>query len=249
MHGVHVHFGEQRSESRDYQRNKDIVGLVKLTYVTGPDEPCDVGGEVRPPKVVDDVCSCHEISMMSGGIVSGGKNCWSFVAVDDYFMVTLQIPSPKAAIYLEEVFGILQESSICGIGKSWRLFGGLEPFTNMSHMVISVAGSLGSGEKVIGEQWFVSDGVRDVCQEWSRTWNLRLEWVQKVHKPIDLVNPIVKLWLFCGFSIFIGRLLQLVGEAIRAVSSTGDVNEGEVEQQDGDDPMVHAGGWGEVGMC
>ena len=31
--------------------------------------------------------------------------------------------------------------------------------------------------------------------------------------------------------------------------STRDVNEGEVEQQDGDDPMVHAGGRGEVGIC
>ena len=67
-----------------------------------------------------------------------------------------------------------------------------------------------------------------------------------MHEPIDLVNPIVKLWVFCRFSIFIGRLLQSVGEAIGAVLSTGDVNEGEVEQQDGDDPMVHAGGWGEV---
>ena len=249
MHGVHVHLGEQRSQSSNYWRNKDVAGLVKLTYVTGPDEPCDVSGEVRPPKAVSDVCSCGEVSVMSGGIVSCSKNCWSFVAVDHYFMATLWIPSPKMAIYLEEVFGIPQESSICSIGKSWRLFGGLEPFTNTSHMVVSMAGSLGSGEKVIGEQWFVSDGVRDVCQERSQTWNLRLEWVQKVHKPIDLVNPIVKLRLFCRFSIFISRLLRLAGEAIRAVSSTGDVNEGEVEQQDGDDSMVHAGGWGEVGIC
>ena len=70
-----------------------------------------------------------------------------------------------------------------------------------------------------------------------------------MHEPIDLVNPIVKLWVFCGFFIFIGRLLRSVGEAIRAMLSTGDVDEGEVEQQDGDDPMVHAGGWGEVGIC
>ena len=30
------------------------------------------------------------------------------------------------------------------------------------------------------------------------------------------------------------------------MSSTGDMNEGEVEQKDQDDPMIHAGGWGEV---
>ena len=70
-----------------------------------------------------------------------------------------------------------------------------------------------------------------------------------MHEPIDLVNPIVKLQVLCGFSIFIGRLLWLAGEAIRAMSSTGDVDEGEVEQKDGDDPTVHAGGWGEVGIC
>ena len=89
MHGVHVHLGEQRSRSSDYQRNEDIVGLVKLTYVAGPYEPCNVGGEVRPPKAVSDVCPCGEVSMMSGGVVSSGENCWSFVTVDDYFMTTL----------------------------------------------------------------------------------------------------------------------------------------------------------------
>ena len=102
MHGVHVHLGEQRSWSSDYWRNKDIAGLAKLTYVTGPDEPCDVGREVRPPKAVNDVCSCGEVSMMSSG-----ENCQSFVTVNDYFMTTLRIPLPKTAIHLEEVFGIV----------------------------------------------------------------------------------------------------------------------------------------------
>ena len=69
-----------------------------------------------------------------------------------------------------------------------------------------------------------------------------------MHEPLDLVNPIVKLWVFRKFSIFIGRLLQSSGEAVRAMSSTGDVNKDEVEQQDGDDPAIHAGGWGEVGI-
>ena len=113
--------------------------MVKLTYVAGPDKPCDVGREVRPPKAVDDVCSCGKVSMMSGGVVSSSKNCWSFVTVNDYFMMTLQIPSPKTAIYLEEVFGVPQEHGVCGIGKSWRMFGGLEPFANTSQMVIGVA--------------------------------------------------------------------------------------------------------------
>ena len=58
-----------------------------------------------------------------------------------------------------------------------------------------------------------------------------------MHKPIDLVNPIVELRILHGFSIFIGRLLRSSGEAIRAMSSTGDMNKGEVEQKDGDDPM------------
>ena len=70
-----------------------------------------------------------------------------------------------------------------------------------------------------------------------------------MHEPIDLVNPIVKLRVFCGFSIFIGRLLRSLGEAIRSVSSTRDVDKGEVEQQDGDNPAIHAGRWGEVGIC
>ena len=155
MHGVHVHLGEQRSRSSDYWRNEDIAGLVKLTYVAGPYEPCDVGREVRPPKEVDDVCPCGEVSVMSGG-----ENCWLFVVVDHYFMATLRIPSPKTAIYVEEVFSIPQESGVCGIGKSQRPFGGLEPFANMSQMVIGMAGSLGSGEKVIGEWSFVGDSPR-----------------------------------------------------------------------------------------
>ena len=169
MHGVHVHLGEQRSQSSDYWRNKDVAGLAKLTYVTGSYEPSDVSGEVRPPKAVDDVCSCGEVSMMSGSVVSSSENCWSFVTVDDYFMTTLQIPSPKTAMYLEEVFSILQESGVCGIGESWRTFSGLEPFTNTLQMVVSMAGSVGLGEKVVGERWFVGDGVGDVSRRWSWT--------------------------------------------------------------------------------
>ena len=61
-----------------------------------------------------------------------------------------------------------------------------------------------------------------------------------------MVNPVIKLQVFRRLSIFISRLLGSLGEAVGALLSTGDVNEGEVEQQDGDDPMIHAGGWGEV---
>ena len=102
------------------------------------------------------------------------------------------------------------------------------------------------GEKVVGEQWFVSDGVGNVCRGSSQTWNLQFERVEKLHEPVDLVNPIVELWVLHRFSIFIGRLLWLLGEAVRAMSSTGDMNEGEVEQKDRDNPTIHAGGRGEV---
>ena len=244
MHGVHVHLGEQRRGSSDYGRNEDITGLAKLAYVAGPYEPCDIGGEVWPPKVVDDVCSCREISVMSSGIVSGGENCWSFVTVNDYFMMTLRIPSPKTAVHLEEVFGVPQEGSVCGISESRRTIGGLEPCANASQVDVSSAGSIGSGEKVVGEGWFVGD----VCLQQSRMWNLRFERVEKVHEPIDLVNPIVKLWVLHRFSIFISRLLWSAGEAVRAMLSTGDMNEGDVEQKDRDNPMIHAGGWGKVGI-
>ena len=81
------------------------------------------------------------------------------------------------------------------------MFGGPKPFVNMVQMVIGAAGSIRLGEKVIGEWWFVRDGVRDVCQGWSWTWNLQFEWVEKVHEPVDLVNPIIKLWVFRGLSI------------------------------------------------
>ena len=113
--------------------------------MTGPDEPCDVGGEVRPPKVVDDVCTC-EVTMMSGGVMSSSENCWSFVTVDDYFMTTLQTPPPKTAIFFEEVFCIMQECGICSIGQSRRMFGGVKPFANALQMVIGMAGSMGLGE-------------------------------------------------------------------------------------------------------
>ena len=99
--------------------------MAKLTYVTGPDEPCDVSREVRPPKVINDVCMCGEVSMMSSG-----ENCWPFVTVNDYFMMTLWIPPPKMAILFEEVFGIMQECGISGIGQSQRTFSGVKPFTN-----------------------------------------------------------------------------------------------------------------------
>ena len=107
------------------------------------------------------------------------------------------------------------------------MFSGFEPFMNVLQMVVGAVGSLGLGEKVIGERWFVRDGVGNVCWGWS--WNLWFEWIEKVHEPVDLVNPIVELRVFCRFSIFIGRLLWSAGEAIGAMSSTGDMNKGEVE--------------------
>ena len=248
VHGVYVHFGEQRSRSSNYWRNEDVTGLAKLAYVAGPYKPCDVDGEARPPKAVSDVCSCGKISVMSGGVVSSSENCWSFVAVDDYFMTTLWIPSPKMAIDLEKIFGVPQEGSISGIGESWRTFAGLEPFANTLQMVIGMAGSIGSGEKVVGERWFVGNAVGDVCRGSSQTWDLRFEWVEKMHEPVDLVNPLIKLRVLHRFSIFIGRLLQSLGEAVRAMSSTGDMNKGKVEQKDRDDPTIHAGGQGKVGI-
>ena len=163
--------------------------------------------------------------------------------------MALRIPFPKMAIYLEEVFSIPQEGGVCSIGESRRTFGGLEPFVNTLQMVAGTAGSVGSGEKVVGERWSVGDGVRDVCRGSSRTWDLQFERVEKMHEPIDLVNPIVELWVLCRFSIFISRLLWSAGEAIGAMSSTGDMNEGEVEEKDQDDPMIHAGRWDEVGIC
>ena len=50
-----------------------------------------------------------------------------------------------------------------------------------------------------------------------------------MHKPIHLVNPIVKIQVFCRFSIFIGSLFQSSGKPIRAMLSTGDVDKSEVE--------------------
>ena len=136
-----------------------------MTNVTGPDEPCNVSREVRPPKAVDDVCACGEVSVMSGG-----ENCWLFVKVNDYFMMTLWIPPPKVTILLEDIFGVAQE---CSIGESWWMFHGDKPFTNVAQMVISSAGSIGLGEQVVGEWGFVgsdigdangANGVGKVCQ-------------------------------------------------------------------------------------
>ena len=110
--------------------------------------------------------------------------------------------------------------------------GPFEPCANVSQMVIGTAGSIGLGEKVVCERWFVSDGVGDVCRVSSRTWDLRFEWVEKMHEPVDLVNPMVELRVLHGFSIFIGRLLWSSGKAVGAMSSTGDMNEGEVEEKD-----------------
>ena len=62
--------------------------------------------------------------------------------------------------------------------------------------------------------------------------DLWFERVEKMHEPVDLVNPIIELRVFRGFSIFIGRLLWSSGEAIRAMSSTRDMNKGKVEQKD-----------------
>ena len=50
-----------------------------------------------------------------------------------------------------------------------------------------------------------------------------------MHEPVYLVNPIVEVWVFHGFSIFIGRLFRTLGEAVGAMLDTRDMNESEVE--------------------
>ena len=122
------------------------MGLAELTYVTGSDKPCDVGREVRPPKVVDDVCMCSKVSVMSSGVMSGSENCWSFVTVNDYIMMTLWISPPKMTILLEEVSCVVQECGVYGIGESQGTISGAEPFPNMVQMVVSSTGSIGLGE-------------------------------------------------------------------------------------------------------
>ena len=112
------------------------MGLAKLTYMTGSDKPCNVGREVRPPKVVDDVCMCGEVSVMSSR-----ENCWSFVTVNDNFMTTLQIPPPKVTILLEEVLSVVKKCGVCGVGESWGTFSGAKPFINVAQMVVSSADS------------------------------------------------------------------------------------------------------------
>ena len=144
-------------------------------------------------------------------------------------MMTLQMPPPKVAILLEEVFGIAQECSRCGIGQSQRIFRCAEPFMNMSQMVASLVGFIRLGEQVIGEWGFVGDSFGNVCCRLVQTWNCGLEWVEDMHEHVYLVNPIVKLWVFCGLSIFVGRLFWSSGEAVGAMLGTGNVNESEVE--------------------
>ena len=84
---------------------------------------------------------CHKVSMMSGS-----ENHRSFVTVDDYVMMALQILSPKAAILLEKVLGIVQKCGICSVGESWGMFRSTEPLTNTVQMLIGSPGSIGSGE-------------------------------------------------------------------------------------------------------
>ena len=108
--------------------------------MTGPDEPCNVSGEVRPPKVVDNVCACHEVTMMSGHIMGGGKNCWLLVTVDDYFMMALLILPPKVTILSEEALSIAQEHGVCSIGESGGTFHGDEPIVNAAQMVVGSPG-------------------------------------------------------------------------------------------------------------
>ena len=57
-----------------------------------------------------------------------------------------------------------------------------------------------------------------------------LEQVKKVHKSVYLVDPIIEVWVIHRVWVIISRLLKMARETVRSVSSTWDVNEGEVEK-------------------
>ena len=70
-----------------------------------------------------------------------------------------------------------------------------------------------------------------------------------MHESIYLVNPIIKVQVICGISAVIGRLLRALGETIWSMLSTWDVNECKMEEEYGDNPVIDAGRWHEVGVC
>ena len=126
--------------------------LMKLAQVTGSDQPGNVSGEVRPPKVIYYVGSCRKVTMMPSSIVGNGEDSWLFVQFNDDLMIPLWIPPPKAAILQEEVQGIVDKCSISFLGEvSWSAQGS-EPITDTSQMLICFTRFVGSGEGVVG-QW------------------------------------------------------------------------------------------------
>ena len=105
---------------------------MKLAQVTGSDEPGNVSGEIRPPKVIYYVGSCHKVAMMPSCIVGGGKDHRLFIGFNDDLMIPLQIFPPKVAILQEEVQCGLDEHGIHFLSEVSRLVQGGKPIMDVT---------------------------------------------------------------------------------------------------------------------
>ena len=69
--------------------------------------------------------------------------------------------------------------------------------------------------------------------------------IDDVHKAMEAIDPVVEVVF--GFRL-VARLGFATRKAIGAMEGTGNMYEGEVEDEDRDNPSVDTGGWCDVGV-
>ena len=94
MHGVHMHFCEQRRWEGNRRRYEDLLSLSQLAEEAGLYKPGDVGQHIRPPKVFDDVGACRKVSFVRDLVVGRTEDLHADVGEGDQLVMPICLPPP-----------------------------------------------------------------------------------------------------------------------------------------------------------
>ena len=127
VHGVHVHFGEERSGGRDDWWDQDLVSLLELAYVAGFYVPGHISAHERPPVALHDKgIGCIEAAV-SGVVVCCFQGLDTVVFVEYLLVGALGVVLPQYVVIDEESASVVDDANILAVIGVRRLLKVYQP--------------------------------------------------------------------------------------------------------------------------
>ena len=94
MHGVHIHFCEQRRREGNHRQYEDLPSLSQLAEEAGLYKPGNDGQHIGPPKAFDNVGARRKVSFVSDLVVGHTEDLHVGVGEGDQLVMPICLPLP-----------------------------------------------------------------------------------------------------------------------------------------------------------